>query len=110
MTLSADSCVRQTERVFERYGPASLLVAKFIPGLARVAAPLAGALRVPLVPFLAYTSAGAALWAASGLALGLLFNRQIDWLLDRLAAYGGFGLAFLTAVLLLYVAFRFFDR
>ena len=48
ITLSADSCVRQTERTFERYGLASLLIAKFIPGLARVAAPLAGALRVRL--------------------------------------------------------------
>src|SRR5262245_7721921 len=84
ITLSADSCVRQTERVFERYGLPSLLLAKFVPGLARVAAPLSGALRVRLVPFLAYTSAGAALWAASGLAFGLLFYRQIDWLLDRL--------------------------
>jgi len=110
ISLSPDSCVRRTEGAFERYGVPSLIVAKFIPGFARMAAPLAGALRIRLGPFLLYTSAGAALWAASALALGLVFYRQIDWLLDRLAAYGGFGLAFLTALLLLYVAFRFFDR
>jgi membrane protein DedA with SNARE-associated domain/rhodanese-related sulfurtransferase len=110
ITLSADSCVRQTERVFERYGLASLLVAKFVPGLARVAAPIAGALRTPMLAFLVYTSGGAALWAGSGLALGLLFYRQIDWLLGRLAGLGALGLVLLAAFLVLYVAFKAVDR
>jgi membrane protein DedA with SNARE-associated domain/rhodanese-related sulfurtransferase len=110
ITLSPDSCVRQTESAFERYGVASLLVAKFIPGLARVAAPLAGALRIRLAPFLIYSGAGAALWAGSGLALGLLFHKQVDWLLGRLSELGGLGLILLAAVLAIYVAFRFVDR
>ena len=110
ISFSPDSCVRRTESAFERYGVLSLIVAKFIPGFARVAAPLAGALRARLGPFLFCTAAGAALWAGSALVLGLVFNRQIDWLLDRLAAFGGLGLAFLAALLALYVAFRFFDR
>jgi membrane protein DedA with SNARE-associated domain/rhodanese-related sulfurtransferase len=110
VTLSADSCVRQTERVFERYGLPSLLVAKFVPGLARVAAPLSGALRVRLVSFLAYTSAGAALWAASGLALGLAFYRQIDRLLGELAGLGILGIALLAAFLAVYVAIKAVDR
>jgi membrane protein DedA with SNARE-associated domain/rhodanese-related sulfurtransferase len=110
ISLSPDSCVRRTESAFERYGVASLIVAKFIPGFARVAAPLAGALRTGLVSFLVFTAAGAALWAGSALVAGLIFYRQIDWLLDRLAAFGGLGLALLTALLALYVAFRFVDR
>ena len=110
MTLSADSCVRRTEGAFERYGVASLVVAKFIPGLARVAAPLAGALRIGLVPFLAYSGAGAALWAVSGIVLGLVFHRQIDWLLGRLAELGGIGVIVIAAALAIYVAFRFVDR
>jgi membrane protein DedA with SNARE-associated domain len=32
ISLSPDSCVRQTESVFERWGMPSLLFAKFIPG------------------------------------------------------------------------------
>lgn len=110
MSLSADSCIRRTEGAFERYGAASLVVSKFIPGFAHVAAPLAGALRIGFVPFLVYSGAGAALWAGSGLALGVLFHRQIDWLLGRLAELGGIGLMVLAAALALYVAFRFVDR
>ena len=110
MTLSADSCVRQTESAFERYGVASLVVSKFIPGFAHVAAPLAGALRIRLAPFLVYSGAGAALWAGSGVVLGLVFHRQIDWLLGRLAGLGGIGVVVLAAALAVYVAFRFVDR
>ena len=36
ISLSPDSCVRQTESVFERWGMPSLLVAKFIPGLSLI--------------------------------------------------------------------------
>src|SRR5215831_476129 len=43
ISLSPDSCVRQTESVFERWGMPSLLVAKFIPGFSTVAPPMAGA-------------------------------------------------------------------
>jgi len=110
ISLSPDACVRRTEGAFERYGLPSLVVAKFIPGFARVAAPLAGALRVRLAPFLLCTAAGAALWTGSALTLGLVFNRQIDSLLGRLAEFGGYGLALLAALLTLYVVFRFFDR
>ena len=110
VTLSPDSCVRRTESAFERYGVASLVVAKFIPGFARVAPPLAGALRTRLVPFLIYSGAGAALWAGSALVLGLLFYEQIDWLLGRLADMGGLALVVLAGLLALYVAWRLVDR
>src|SRR6478672_1814320 len=40
--LEPDSCVRKTENAFSKYGVRSLLVAKFVPGLNAVAAPMAG--------------------------------------------------------------------
>jgi membrane protein DedA with SNARE-associated domain len=110
MSPSADSFVRQTESAFQRYGVASLVVAKFIPGLASVAPPLAGALQIRLVPYLAYSGAGAALWAGTGVVLGLVFHKQIDWLLGRLAELGGLGMIVLAAALAIYVAFRLVDR
>jgi len=42
IALEPDSCVRRTETAFEKYGVRSLLVAKFVPGLNAVAAPMAG--------------------------------------------------------------------
>ena len=37
LSLSPDSCVHRTERLFQRYGIKSLFVAKFVPGLSAVA-------------------------------------------------------------------------
>src|SRR5215470_14681620 len=42
MSIEPDSCVRQTENIFVKYGLSALLVSKFIPGLSAIAAPLAG--------------------------------------------------------------------
>jgi membrane protein DedA with SNARE-associated domain len=41
VALEPDSCVRQTETAYQKYGSRSLLVAKFVPGLNAVSAPLA---------------------------------------------------------------------
>ena len=52
ISLSPDSCVRQTESIFARWGARSLMVAKFIPGFASVATSMAGVLRLPLWNFI----------------------------------------------------------
>src|SRR5512147_1339546 len=63
VSLSPDSCVRQTEANYEKRGAATLVIAKFVPGLATVAPPVAGALGLKTSSFLLYNGAGAALWS-----------------------------------------------
>ena len=46
ISLEPDSCVSQTQSRFERWGINSLVIAKFVPGLAIIAPPLAGAMRI----------------------------------------------------------------
>ena len=67
VSLSPDSCVRQTEGLFDTYGLASLLFAKFVPGYSTVAPPLAGAAGAPLPRFLLFTAGGTLLWTGSAL-------------------------------------------
>jgi membrane protein DedA with SNARE-associated domain/rhodanese-related sulfurtransferase len=110
ISLSPDSCVRQTEAFFERYGVGALVIAKFVPGLARVGPPLAGTFGFGLASFLFYYGAGNALWAGFGLILGLAFDTEIKWLMDRLAAFGGPALLVVAALLALYVAYRLLVR
>ena len=40
IAIEPDICVRQTEDIFHRWGPRSLMVAKFVPGFATVAPPI----------------------------------------------------------------------
>jgi membrane protein DedA with SNARE-associated domain/rhodanese-related sulfurtransferase len=110
VTLSPDSCVRQTETMFERRGPAMLVMARPLPGLETVAPPLAGALRLDLRTFLLYDTARSALRAAVGLALGVAFSDEVDWLLERLSQLGGQAMLVLGALLAAYAAYRFAQR
>ncbi len=110
ISLSPDRCVRQTEDVFERHGVATLLIAKFVPGLAHLASPLAGAFRFSTATFLVYNAIGAALWAGAGLILGLIFYAQIDWLLANLSGLGGHAALIAGLLVALYVAYRWLIR
>lgn len=99
VALQPDSCVRQAENAFIQYGSRSMLVAKFIPGLNAVAAPLAGGTRTSFAKFLLWDSLGALIWIASYGGLGYLFSDQ----LETMAAYAmrmGSGLGLLLAGLL----------
>src|SRR5574341_824099 len=84
ISISPDSCVRQTEDFFERWGATTLVFAKFIPGLSTVAAPLAGAMSIGWGRFLAWNGIGALLWAGLSIGAGLLFHAQVDALLGAL--------------------------
>ncbi|MBI5280953.1 MAG: VTT domain-containing protein [Candidatus Solibacter usitatus] len=110
LSLEPDSCVRQTSQRFDRWGPATLLVAKFIPGLSAVAPPLAGSARLSRWKFLLFDSAGAALWAGSALAGGVLLGRRLERAVLWLAHLGSGLLALASALLLAWIAWKLWHR
>jgi membrane protein DedA with SNARE-associated domain len=110
VSISPDSCVRQTEARFQRFGAPSLIVAKLVPGFATVAPPLAGALRVDVTPFLVYSAISAALWSGLAAGAGMLFHRQIDWALLRLQEMGGYALVVVVLALAVFIAVKWWQR
>jgi rhodanese-related sulfurtransferase len=110
ISLSPDGCVRQTESVFTRFGPSSLVVAKFIPGFASVATALAGAMHIGRGPFLLFDALGAALWVGVGLALGWLFSPAIEDIVSTLAQLGKWGLILLALAAALFIAAKWWQR
>src|ERR1700691_1302177 len=59
ISLEPDSCVRRSQISFGRNGPRVLLIAKFVPGLNAMAAPLAGIIRMGWRKFLLFDVVGA---------------------------------------------------
>jgi len=110
ISISPDSCVRETENRFLQWGPVSLVIAKFVPGFSTVAPPLAGALRIKIGRFLFYSALGAALWAGLSAVAGTLFYRQIEWLLGQLAEMGIYALIVVAIALALFVAVKWRER
>ena len=106
ISMEPDSCVKQTENIFSKWGPPSLLVAKYIPGFATVAPPLAGTMRVGLGRFVFYSSIAALLWAALPVVGGFFFRREVEWLLARIETMGTGALVVISAAVLIYIAVK----
>lgn len=110
VSLTPDSCVRQTESIFTRFGPPSLMVAKFVPGFASVATALSGALHIRRTSFLLFDAIGGALWLGLGLSLGWVFSSAIDAAMDTLSDLGRWGGVLLLAALAAFVAAKWWQR
>jgi len=110
ISLEPDSCVAQTQSQFDRWGVNSLVIAKFVPGLATIAPPLAGAMRIGWLRFIGLSSLAATLWVGAALIAGMLFKSQIARLLIRMDQIGS--LAFGIALVLLgaYVGYKWWER
>jgi membrane protein DedA with SNARE-associated domain/rhodanese-related sulfurtransferase len=110
VSLSPDSCVGTTRRIYTQWGAPSLIFAKYVPGLAAVATTLAGETRIPVARFALYDGIGAALWAGGGVALGVIFHEAIDAVLDELEVLGNSALLLLGVVVLVFVAVKWWQR
>ena len=110
ISLEPDSCVSQTQTRFERWGVNSLVIAKFVPGLAIIAPPMAGALRIGWPRFILLSTCSGVLWVGAALAAGIVFKSQIGAVLDHLSEFGRvIGTGILIA-LALYIAFKWWQR
>jgi membrane protein DedA with SNARE-associated domain/rhodanese-related sulfurtransferase len=110
VSLSQDTCVRQTESIFQRYGPSSMLFAKFIPGFASVATALAGALRLNYLKFVAFDAGGAALWCGVAIMLGYIFSDAIGTVMEKLNALGHYGVMIVVAAFVAWILFKWWRR
>jgi membrane protein DedA with SNARE-associated domain/rhodanese-related sulfurtransferase len=110
ISLEPDSCVRRTQDTFSRYGMRGLVVAKFIPGLGNLAPPLAGNSGVKLPRFLLFDGAGALLYVGCFLVLGICFGHQLNQILSAFASLGSGALALVVGLILLYIAYKFYQR
>jgi len=110
VAIEPDSCVKQTENIFGRWGPPSLMIAKYVPGFATIAPPLAGMMQLKIPLFLVYSAIAALLWAGLPIALGFVFNNEVAWVLSRLESMGAGAIALLAAIVFLYVSAKMLER
>lgn len=105
-----ESCVRRSQNLFARYGVSVLLVAKFVPGLTTVVAPLAGLFAVRRARFLLYDTAGLVLWAGLWISVGRVFSAAVMHATARVAAVGLWLALVVVAVLGAYVVLKYVRR
>ena len=86
LTTNPEQCIFRSADYFYRRGPNTLLVAKFVPGLGAMAAPLAGSLNMRFARFLRLDIAGAAIYSTAWVLTGYLFSgfiRAIEGWMSR---------------------------
>lgn len=105
ISLNPEVCVRRTRDAFGRYGGPFLLVAKFVPGLGLLAAPVAGERAMGFARFLVFDAVGVLAWTSS-YALSGFFLAQAIGHSARLRATPHFGVAAVVGAALAVVAVR----
>ena len=110
LALEPDSCVRETETAYRRYGIRSLLVAKFVPGLNAVSAPLAAISGVGLCQFVLFDTLGALIWIGSFTSLGYIFSHQLDKVGDVAARMGSGVLVLAVGLLASWIGWKLLQR
>ena len=110
ISISPDSCVGTTRRIYEKLGAPSLVVAKYIPGFAAVSTTLAGQAGTSWRRFLLYDGVGALLWVSGAVVLGAVFHEAVDALLTTLDDLGRVAIAVLVFALALFIAYKWWQR
>jgi len=110
VSLSPDSCVRQTEFRFERWGRLTLVLSKFIPGLSTIAPPLAGAMRLGWPSFLLLNSLGVVIWAGVAIGAGMAFHTEINEFIVHLEGLGTLAAEAVGVLLGGYIALKWWER
>jgi rhodanese-related sulfurtransferase len=95
---------------FQRLGWRALVIAKFVPGLALFAAPVAGALRLPLTSFLIFDAIGSLLYNVVVIGLGYALRNQLDMVVDGFRAVGTAAIPLVVGPILAYGAWRVFQK
>ncbi len=105
---AAQRLLPRGEAFFDRHGPKTVLIARFVAGLRIVIAWLAGLSKMPWLRFLAYNAAGGILWATTyGLAAYYFGQAAVD----AVAKYGFLAVIVVVGVaILLYLGHRILKR
>jgi membrane protein DedA with SNARE-associated domain len=110
IALEPDSCVRQTENAFLRFGMRSLLVAKFVPGLNAVAAPLAGRSGASRGRFLVFDILGTSFWISVYTGIGYIFSDQLETVAGYAAQMGSDLIILIAGLLGAWLGWKYFQR
>jgi membrane protein DedA with SNARE-associated domain/rhodanese-related sulfurtransferase len=102
-SINPESCIFGSARSFYKRGPKTLVIAKFVPGLATVAAALAGSLNMRLRRFLTLDGCGVLLYTSAWSLAGFVFAPFLRDVIRWVQRVGHITAATVGAVVVLYV-------
>jgi membrane protein DedA with SNARE-associated domain len=105
VSINPETCILRSAESFYKRGRITLVIAKFIPGVNTMAAPLAGSMKMRFGQFLQLDFLGALFYAATYLSVGFLSR---DFLAALLRGFHAAGLAMEIVILAALVAYAIY--
>jgi membrane protein DedA with SNARE-associated domain/rhodanese-related sulfurtransferase len=110
LSMEPTICVRRTQDSFGRSGDSTLMFAKFVPGLATLAPPVAGQNGMSLGRFVFFDGIGATLWIGTLLIVGRLFGDALKRDPSLLRWVGHFSVALLVIAIIGFFLVRLYRQ
>lgn len=104
-----ESHLERARRFFERHGPKTVFIGRFVALLRTWAAVLAGVSRMPYRTFMMYNALGGVIWAAAFGTLGYIFGKQLPALEHYVGQASVALILLLVIVVVLVLVWRHFD-
>ncbi len=106
VSANPESCILRSAESFYKRGKATLIIAKFIPGVNSMAPPLAGSMKMRPLQFLQLDLAGALLYASAYIGAGFLFHDFLASITRGLYAASHIMAALLVAAVVAYAIYK----
>jgi len=106
LSLNPETCMLRSAESFYKRGKVTLIVAKFIPGVNTMAAPLAGSMKMPFGQFLRFDFAGSLLYSSVYLLVGYVSRDFLAAVLKSISEAGRVMEAVIIVALVIYAVYR----
>lgn len=106
LSMNPETCILRSAESFYKRGRITLVIAKFVPGINTMAAPLAGSMKMRYGQFLRLDTAGAALYSLTYLAIGYLSRDFLAATLRSMHEAGRAMEVVVVTALLVYAIYR----
>lgn len=106
VSINPETCILRSAESFYRRGKLTLVIAKFIPGVNTMAAPLAGSMKMRFWQFLRLDLAGALVYSTTYFLVGYLSRDFLAAVLRGFQAAGRAMEAVVVAALVVYAIYR----
>jgi membrane protein DedA with SNARE-associated domain len=106
VSINPETCILRSAESFYKRGKTTLVIAKFVPGINTMAAPLAGSMKMRFGQFFRLDLAGASLYALTYLVVGYLSRDFLAVILRGFHAAGRTMEVVVAAALVVYGVYR----
>jgi membrane protein DedA with SNARE-associated domain len=106
LSMNPETCILRSAEAFYKRGKSTLVIAKFIPGINTMAAPLAGSMKMRFGQFLWLDLLGSLLYATSYLLVGYVSRDFLAAVLNSFHAAGRVMEVGILIVVIIYAVYR----